>query len=155
MVLYYHAFCLSRLGFTHQKITNYPCFLCCLRNKDPFTWWIKNMDMANWCLWAKVLFAHIGVAVSCILPVKIGLCASKFHWFTMCKGLFSWENRGKIGNLWNFDAQSPILVGKRHDNTTALYANQTLAHRQQLAVSMFLIHHVKGSLFLRKHRKNG
>jgi hypothetical protein len=72
-------FCLSRFGFTHQDITNHTFFLCFLRKKDTCTWWKKNRDMENWCLWAKVGFSYSGVAVSCILPVKIGPHASKFH----------------------------------------------------------------------------
>ena len=48
----------------------------------------------------------------------------------------------------NFDRQ-------RHDTTTPLYENPTLAHRNQLAISMFLIPHVQGSFFMRKCRKSG
>jgi hypothetical protein len=55
----------------------------------------------------------------------------------MCKGLFSWENTGKIGNLWNFDAWSQILTGKAHGTTTPLYENHPLAHRHQFSISLF------------------
>jgi hypothetical protein len=57
--------------------------------------------------------------------------------FTMCKYLFSWENTGKIGNLWNFDMWSQILTGKKRDTTTPLYGNQTFTHRHQLAICIF------------------
>ena len=36
--LNYCAFCLSRLGFTHQNFTNYLFFQCFARKKDPCTW---------------------------------------------------------------------------------------------------------------------
>jgi hypothetical protein len=49
-----------------------------------------------------------------------------FFWFTMCKGLLSWENVEKKGNLWNFDAWSHILTGKRHHTATTLHENQPL-----------------------------
>ena len=76
-------------------------------------------------------------------------------WFTMCKGLFSWENMGKIDDLWNCDAWSQILTCKRHDTTTPLFSNQHLTQIHQLAIPMFLIHLEQGSFFLGKHRKIG
>ena len=81
MVWYSCVFCLSRFGFTHQNFTNYPFFLHFIRKKDPCTWQIKNLDMNNWFLWVKDLFESSCVVVSCLLPVKIGLQASKFHKF--------------------------------------------------------------------------
>ena len=75
-------------------------------------------------------------------------------WFTVWKGLCSWENAEKTGDLGNFQLWSQLLMGKTCDNTTQILKNQTLAHRHQLALSIFLIHHVQGSFFLRKHRIN-
>jgi hypothetical protein len=83
------------------------------------------------------------------------------HWLAIlmffipiCKGLFSWENIiGKICNFWNFDAWSQVLTGKTCNTTTKLYENQTLDFRNQLAISMFLFHHVQDSFFSRKHRQ--
>ena len=73
----------------------------------------------------------------------------------MWKGLCSWEKAEKTGNLGNFHVQSQTLTGKTHDNTTQLCENQTLAHRRhQLDMSMFLIHHVQGYIFLRRHGIN-
>jgi hypothetical protein len=43
----YNAFCQSRLGFTHQNFTNSLFIPCLLRKKDPCTWWIRNIYMAN------------------------------------------------------------------------------------------------------------
>ena len=77
-----------------------------------------------------------------------------FFCFTMCKGLFSWENTEIKGNLWSIHAWSQILTGKTCYNTTPLYQEWKLTHRYQLAISMFLIHHVHGSFFMRKDRKN-
>ena len=74
-------------------------------------------------------------------------------WFTKCNGLFSWENTEKKCNLWNFHAWSHISTGKRHDTATPLYENKPLTQRHQLAISMFLIHHVQGSSVMRKRRK--
>jgi hypothetical protein len=76
------------------------------------------------------------------LPVEILLHASKFH-------------KLPIFPVFSHKKRSPILKGKRHDTATPLYANEILAHRHQLAISMFFIDHVKGSLFQRKCRKNG
>jgi hypothetical protein len=45
------------------------------------------------------------------------------------------------------------LTGKRHDTSTELYANKTLAHRHKLAISMFLIHHVKSFFVPKKTQK--
>jgi hypothetical protein len=75
--------------------------------------------------------------------------------FTMWKGVCSWEKAEKMGNLGNFHVQSQILTGKTRDTTKQLCENQTLAHRRhQLAISVFLIHHVQGYIFLRKHGIN-
>ena len=75
--------------------------------------------------------------------------------FTMWKGFCSWEKAEKMGNLGNFHVQSQILTGKTCDTTTQLCEKQMLAHRRhQLALSVFLIHHVQRFFFLRKHGKN-
>jgi hypothetical protein len=42
------------------------------------------------------------------------------------------------------------LTGKTCDTTTPLYENQISTHRHQLAISMFLFHHVQGSFFVEK-----
>jgi hypothetical protein len=63
----------------HQNFKNYLFFPCFLRQKDPCTQWIKNINMANWCLWVNFLIEYSGVVVSCLLPVKIGLHASQFY----------------------------------------------------------------------------
>ena len=72
-------FCPSRVGFTIENFPNLPFFLRFLRNKDPFTRWIKNLGMANWCIRVKGWFAYSGVVLSCLLPVKILLHKSNFH----------------------------------------------------------------------------
>jgi hypothetical protein len=90
VVWQYHAFCLSRLGLTHQNFTNYLFFLCLPRKKDPCTWWIKKMDMKNCCLWVMGLFAYGFVVVSHLLPVKIWLHTSNFHKYIYFFCLSSW-----------------------------------------------------------------
>ena len=72
-------FCLSRFGFAHGNFPNYPFFLLFLRNRDPFTLWMKNEDMANWCIKVKGWFAYSCVVSSCLLPVKILVHKSNFH----------------------------------------------------------------------------
>ena len=73
----------------------------------------------------------------------------------MWKGLHSWENTEKTGNLWTFDACSQVLTGKRHDTTTPLYGNQTPTQKYQLPISVFLIHHVQGSFSWKNTGKIG
>jgi hypothetical protein len=56
-----------------------------------------------------------------------------------------------MGNLGNFHVQSQILTGKKRDTTKQLCENRTLAHRRhQLAISVFLIHHVQMFFFPEK-----
>jgi hypothetical protein len=71
------------------------------------------------------------------LPVEILLHASKFHKLPIFP-VFSHKKRPlHMVNQWIFHAQSPILTGKRLDTATPLYANEILAHRHQLAISIF------------------
>ena len=49
-----------------------------------------------------------------------------------------------------YSCVKPNLDPKTCDTTTPIYDNQTFSHRHQLYISMFLIHHVQGSFFLRK-----
>ena len=138
----------------------YPCFwftMC----KGLFSW--ENMgkidNLWNFYMWSQILTGKRHDTTTPYMKIQTWLRFINWpylcFWFTMCKGLFSWQNTGKIGNLWNFDVWGPILTGKRHDTTTPLYENPTLAHRHQLAISIFLIPHVQGSFFMRKCRKNG
>ena len=74
VVWYYHIFCPSRFGFTHEYFTNYFFFLCFLRKKDPYTWWKKiNMEMMPLSQKFLPRFAAIGdytIMVRKNLPVK-------------------------------------------------------------------------------------
>jgi hypothetical protein len=106
------------MGPHAPKFTNYLLFPCFPQEKDPFTWWIRNKNIINWCLWAKDWFSssgvvslglscdnlanwflsvkwwfeYSGVVVSCILPVKIGPHASKFYKLPIVP-MFSWGKR--------------------------------------------------------------
>ena len=62
----------------------------------------------------------------------------------MCKGLFSWENAEKAGNLLNFHAWSKILTSKTRNNTTLLFKNQILAHMHQFIYLFFCFTMCKG-----------
>jgi hypothetical protein len=108
MVWCYHAFCLSRFGFTYQNFTNWLFFLCFLRNKDTYTWWNKNIYKTNWCLWVKFLFAYIDVVVSHVLPVNICLHTSKFHKITYFSCVFSGKKILTHGEpktcIWQIDS---------------------------------------------------
>ena len=107
------------------------------------SWQPKHAMNANMPLGENQTLAHrheLAMSISLIYHVK---------------GSFFLRKHGKIGKLWKFDLWSKILTGKRHDNITPLYANQTLTLIHQFAIPKFLIHRVKGSLFLRKRRKNG
>jgi hypothetical protein len=68
-----------KMWLMHQNFTNYPLFLHCLMKKTPCTWWIKNIDMANWCLCAKIWFSYSGVLISHVWPVNIWLHLWIFH----------------------------------------------------------------------------
>jgi hypothetical protein len=78
---------------------------------------------------------------------NFGSQASIFYifFFHRVKESFSWEKAEKKGDFWHIQAWSQILTGKSGDTTTQIYENQTLAHRNQLEVSMSLILHVQGS----------
>jgi hypothetical protein len=75
------------------KISQITYFLpCFLRKKDPFTRWMKDIDMVNQCLWAKLWFSYSGVVVSRVLLVKNWLHAWRCQKLPLFSS-FSWDNR--------------------------------------------------------------
>jgi hypothetical protein len=60
-----------------SKFHKLPIFPVFSHEKDPCTWWIKNKDIVNWGLWVRGWIPYSGVALSCLLPVKTWLHASK------------------------------------------------------------------------------
>jgi hypothetical protein len=101
---------------------------------DP--WYVKQyLDRKN------VWYYHTTIRKS-NLESKVSIC--HMHVFgSQCVSIFfHWENTGQIGNLWNVDVWRQILTAKMCDATTPLYKNQTLTHRYQFFIFMFLVHHV-------------
>ena len=75
-----------------SKFHKLPIFPVFFQEKDPCTWWIKNTDIGNWYFWVGVWFPYSGVLVSCLLPVKTWLHASKVHKLPVFS-VFSQEQR--------------------------------------------------------------
>jgi hypothetical protein len=104
--------------------TQEKCVICDILMCEGKSWQAKHVILPHHYMKIKPWLTGINGKYLC-------LC------FTICKGLFSWENPQKIDNLRNFDVWSQILTGKMCATAKPLYENQASTHRHQFPISIF------------------